>query len=266
MDLREPYEGAVCVVTGATSGNGEAVARELVRLGAEVHVLGRNIKKLREWEGLARAHQVNLADMEDLGTTLGHLPNRVDFIFHLAGNAAVGRLSEEQVHRLWRSDYTGPIQLIEHLIPRMSPGGKVGIVTSASVALGSLPEITHYQAVKREMFHWWRRNQEWAEDTFKVNLTLISMGAINTSIWDRAEGMSRVTAGVVKLIIPGPRHYAKQILEDVALGKPVSYPGVGASLAPIVNGEYQPHPWVKRAATWGTKTWFQMFPAKEVKP
>lgn len=261
MNLIEHYEGAVCVVTGATSGNGEALAKKLIRLGAEVHAIGRNQTKLSELDRLGCfVHYVDLTNPMSVVRALARLPKRIDYVFHLAGNAVVGEVSRERVVDFWRSDYYGPIQLITHLVPRMSrEGGAVGIVTSAACALGDIEEVKDYQAVKRELVKWWWSSQKWAARN-NTSLTLISMGAINTRIWDRAEGMSHITAGVVSMVIPGAERYTKQILEDVALKKLVSYPGVGASMAPVIDGEYRPRPVVRNLATSFTKVWFGFFP------
>lgn len=261
MNLTDYYEGTVCVVTGATSGNGEALAKKLIKLGAEVHALGRNQTKLSELDQIGCfVHYTELNNHGSISRTLDRLPKRIDYVFHLAGNAVVGEVSPQKLDDFWESDYRGPTQLLAHLVPRMhKEGGAVGIVTSASCAMGDIKEVRHYQSVKREMVKWWWGNQRWAEN-FNTSLTLISMGAISTSIWSRAEGMSTVTAGLVSMVIPGAEHYTKQILEDVALKKLVSYPGVGASWAPVVDGEYCPRPMIKNMSTAFTKAWFNLFP------
>ena len=260
MIWKDRYKDAVCVVTGATSGNGEAVARELVHLGADVHVIGRNYKRMLEWTKVAHVHPTELGNPDSVMSTLRQLPRQVDYLFHLAGNAVLGDVSPEAQKSFLQSDYHGPVTLLDGLCPRMNRGGGVGIVSSASVALHSIPDIQYYQYVKGKMTRWWWNNQDRFLDR-EVGCTLISMGFINTGIWKRVEGLPRITSQLVRLVMPGPMSYAKMILEDVAYNVPVSYPGVGASLAPLIHGKYQPHPLALEAVTWAAETWFDLFPA-----
>ena len=75
------YAGAKVVVTGAASGMGEAAARLLVDLGAEVHALDVRPVKV----GAAQAIATNLADRGSIDAAVGQLPNRIDALFHCAG-------------------------------------------------------------------------------------------------------------------------------------------------------------------------------------
>src|SRR5437764_132167 len=48
MSRRRSFEGARCLVTGASSGLGRAIAAHLVRAGAKVLMTGRSIERLEE--------------------------------------------------------------------------------------------------------------------------------------------------------------------------------------------------------------------------
>lgn len=255
-DLAHRFENRICVVTGATSGNGLAVVRVLLKMGARVHALGRNQERLFTL-GLAGAetYTTDLSDKASIDKTLALLPERIDFVFHLAGNALVGDATDDEVARFWESDYFGPVRLLEGLKPRMNPGGGMGVVTSASAHLGEVRAIRYYQRVKNQMVSWWGQHY----DSFQaqgVGLTLISMGVINTGIWDKTKHLPALTRPLVRSAFPGPEKYVSQILEDVALHRLVSYPGVGAKLFPVDDCLQGVTP---ALAAILIKSWFWMF-------
>lgn len=256
-DLASRYENRVCVVTGATSGNGEAVVQALLKMKARVHALGRNQERLLALAlAGAETYTMDLSHRSSITTALTRLPEGIDYVFHLAGNALVGDVSDEEVATFWQSDFYGPVQLLEGLKSRIYAGGGIGVVTSVSALLDYIEPVKHYQDVKRAMVSWWYGNQEWFEHR-RVGSTLISMGAINTGIWKRTESLPSLTERMVRTFIPGPEKYAPQILEDVALHQPVSYPGVGAKLFPVDD---RPTPGVRvTLATNAIKSWFWMF-------
>lgn len=255
MNLREKYEGTVCVVTGATSGNGEAVAFELLHLGAHVHALGRNRVKLRALGNRgAQPYRCDFANSEDIEWVLTALPPRVDYVFHLAGNAILGsRVEDEMVLR--QTDLTGPVALLKGLRPRMS-GGTVAVVTSASAGMDDIPGLRVYQTVKREMVEWWRESRE-GYSFSGINLMLISMGFIYSGIWGRVAGGTGWSKPLVQFG-PGPQWFVTGILKDAAARRPVSYPGMGARLLPVFKGEYRPRWWAKTAMTTSARLWIRL--------
>ena len=67
MNNTTDLTGRTCLVTGATSGHGEAVARALARMRADVVLLGRSTEKCR------RVHSAHLPEA-GAGRAHGHLP------------------------------------------------------------------------------------------------------------------------------------------------------------------------------------------------
>jgi len=257
MKLRDEYDGAVCVVTGATSGNGEALAHHLHRLGADVHGIGRNREKL---EALCRrrirAYRADLSDPEDIAFLLSHLPGHIDFVFHMAGNSMTGH-HPDQVRRLRESDFIGPTRLLDGLVRRMS-SGTVAVNTSASAAMRDVPRLLTYQTVKREMVEWWATSRDFYFESHGVNLMLISMGLISTPI--RLQGSRGRSEWLVKkLPVPGPRWWTRRILRDAALKRPVSYPGLGAKLGKLdLQGQYKINRLVDKASAVSADLWLRL--------
>jgi NAD(P)-dependent dehydrogenase (short-subunit alcohol dehydrogenase family) len=82
--------GKICLVTGATSGIGQATAHALARLGATVVILGRNPEK-----SAATAAQVNQACKK---------PNADCLLADLSSQAAVRRMAQQFKERYQRLD------------------------------------------------------------------------------------------------------------------------------------------------------------------
>ena len=75
------YAGKRVVIAGCHSGMGEATARELVRLGAEVH--GVDIKPSPV--ALAAFHEVDLRDTAGIDAALQRIGGPIDASFYCAG-------------------------------------------------------------------------------------------------------------------------------------------------------------------------------------
>ena len=254
--LQDHYEGAICVVTGATSGNGEALTHHLRKLGATVYGVGRNPEKLgnlnQHWN--VNAVRADLSLPGDVDRLIAQLPDRIDFVFHMAGNAVLG---EDRVDDLRQSDLLGPIQLLDGLLSKMSPGGVIAVNTSGAAALGYISRLGAYQKVKREMVQWWADNRERYAD-HDVHLMLVFMGFIYTGIWSRAKGgtgLSRVLAQFG----PGPRWYTRGILRAAVRKLPVAYPGLRTGIARVnEQGGYDEKPLAKQVVTTVVDTWLRL--------
>jgi dehydrogenase/reductase SDR family member 12 len=124
-----PMEGRVALVTGATSGIGLATAMALARLGAEVHLVGRDPDRgaaaLRAAEaaspGRAHLHLIDLSDASAVaafGVSLGDTTARLDALVHNAG--ALTRTYQttlDGVERTLATHVLGPYLLTAALAP-----------------------------------------------------------------------------------------------------------------------------------------------------
>lgn len=118
------YAGATVVVTGAASGMGEAAARLLVDLGAEVHALDVRPVKV----GAAQAIATNLADRGSIDAAVGQLPKRIDALFHCAGLPGPPFTSLETM----LVNFVGLRHLTESALPRIPEGGAIAAITSVA--------------------------------------------------------------------------------------------------------------------------------------
>lgn len=80
------YSDKVCVVTGAASGMGRALAEILVDLGANVYALDRIESTV---EGLSASIVANLGDKDSIDEAFSLLPQSIDRFFGVAGVSGV---------------------------------------------------------------------------------------------------------------------------------------------------------------------------------
>ncbi|MFE1665775.1 coniferyl-alcohol dehydrogenase [Microbacterium sp. P02] len=116
------YRGTRVVVTGCSSGVGEAAARALVDLGAEVFGLSRR----RPTFPIAQFHSVDLASVDSVDHATSLLSGPVDALFNCAG--APPTLSSREILKV---NFLGPRLLTERVIEIMPPGGAIANVSSS---------------------------------------------------------------------------------------------------------------------------------------
>ena len=130
--------GASVLLTGASGGIGEAIARELAGRGARLVLSGRRGDVLEELAGEldARAIAADLAD-EGQVTHLAHDAGEVDILVANAALPAAGRIEGftlEQVDRALDVNLRAPIVLAHALLPGMLARHRGHLVFISSIA------------------------------------------------------------------------------------------------------------------------------------
>jgi NAD(P)-dependent dehydrogenase (short-subunit alcohol dehydrogenase family) len=152
--------GKVAVVTGASSGIGEATARELAARGASVVLAARAVGRL---EGLRReisapggAALAVETDVSDRGSVEAMVRRAVgefgslDVLVNNAGLGLSGRISEvrtEDVRHVFEVNTLGPLNCIQAALPHMGEGGRIVNVSSV-VGKRAIPKVGAYCATK----------------------------------------------------------------------------------------------------------------------
>jgi len=121
------------LVTGASSGIGEAIVLRLLRDGWRVTGVSRRRPDI---ESPAFAHlPLDLADLDALEPALaGHAP---DALVHAAGLLRVGGVGECQPadeETMWRLHVAGAARLAGLLAPRMGAGGRIVLIGSRTAS------------------------------------------------------------------------------------------------------------------------------------
>jgi len=132
-------EGRIALVTGASSGIGEATVRALAAAGFDTISAARRLDRL---EALAdevggRALRLDVADPESVAALADEI-DTVDVLIHSAGGALglepVAEADEENWRQMWESNVAGVMRVTKALLPALRDGRDPQIVIVGSVA------------------------------------------------------------------------------------------------------------------------------------
>ena len=156
--MERSLKGKVAVVTGASSGIGEATVLELAARGASVVAAARSVDKLEDLARRAASYGVlvaeaDVADRESVEAmvelTVEKL-GRVDVLVNNAGLGLSGRVSElrpEDLRYIFEVNTIGPLNCVQAALPRMGRGGRI-INVSSVVGKRAIPKVGGYCSTK----------------------------------------------------------------------------------------------------------------------
>lgn len=173
------------VVTGASSGIGEATARELAKQGYHVYVGARRVDRLHRLAEEIGGTAVELDVTSDESVrALGEAVERVDVLVNNAGGAKglapVAEADLDDWRWMWETNVLGTLRVTKTLLPKLIASGDGLIVTVTSVAAftaydngSGYTSAKHAQAV----LHRTLRGELLGQP---VRLTEIAPGAVET--------------------------------------------------------------------------------------
>jgi hypothetical protein len=159
MSLPPPSSTGTAVVTGASSGIGSDIARELSRRGYTVTLVARGLTRLQavadELPTRAEAIACDMADADARAALVAEIENRgltVDVLVNNAGLSTVGPASGDDPAaeiNVIRVNCEAVVDLTTRVLPGMLTRGAGGILTTASTAaFQPLPGQAVYAATK----------------------------------------------------------------------------------------------------------------------
>lgn len=217
--LRRALHGKTVLITGASSGIGEALAYLLAHTNTHMILVARKSEKLltMKWEielGTAKvsvfpADLRNEKEMEELLAFLHQLPEGIDFVVSNAGisiNRSINH-SLERYHDFTRTmgiNYFAPVQLLLSTIPLLERNkGQVINISTINALLLPIPYWAAYQASK-SAFDIWFRSAAPELNTMGISTSSIYLPLVKTP-------MIRPTVAYEKTPAMCPKHVAKII-------------------------------------------------------
>jgi short-subunit dehydrogenase len=193
-------ESRIALVTGASSGIGAALARELAQRGMTVGIVARRHDRLVEVLEACRVHapgsQMWAADLSDpdaaaaLAVSAWDALGHIDVLVNNAGvpmRKTIPNISAQDVERVMRINFLSSTAMTLAVIPRMLARASGTIVNVASIAgrFGVTTEAA-YSASKFAMCGW---SEGIAADLAGtgVKVRLILPGTIDTELWDQPD-------------------------------------------------------------------------------
>jgi short-subunit dehydrogenase len=221
----------VAVVTGASSGIGEATARRLAREpGAELVLVARRQERLRaladELRVPASYVAVDLTDEDAQGRVLAHIEehhHRLDLLVNNAGAAwrgTFGDVGHANVARTMSLNFDAVVRLTEALLPLLRRSAPSAIVNVASTAgRVSRPGSGAYSASKFALVGW-TDSLHAEEKRHGVHVGMVLPGFIATEGFPAAELREKA---LTRWIVSKPEKVAEAIVDTGLRGRAERY-------------------------------------------
>jgi len=203
--MKKSFENKVALVTGGTSGIGEAASLQLARAGAKVVVAGRRenegqavVKAIENAGGQALFVKTDVsreADVKALVDKTVARFGRLDFAFNNAGvEGTAGVTTDKQTEENYRHTFDinvlGLLFSMKHEIPAILNNGGAIVNTSSVVGQIGMPGFGVYTASKHAVNGLTRSAAlEYAKQGVRVNA--VAFGTIQTPMVDRMVGEAK---------------------------------------------------------------------------
>ena len=217
------FKNKVVVITGASSGIGEAAAEQFAKKGANIVLVARRKDRLEEVEKKLSKYSIKIlvqvCDVSDkkqvkqMSETVIDTFSKIDILVNNAGFVIYGKVEElsiEDIESQMQTNYFGMINCTKHFLPHFLKQNSGHMVNVASVG-GSfgIPGIASYCATKFAMLGFSEGLRHELHET-NVGVTVVSPIMVRTALFDhpsfknftkRATGISLSSETVANAII-----------------------------------------------------------------
>lgn len=210
-------KGKRVLITGASRGIGESLARAFAGAGATVALVARTEAALRALavELGGSFHVADLSDPAQVAELIERIEGEigpVDVLVNNAGVESIGGFTDgpgDDLRRVTEVNYLAPAELCRHAIPRMLRRGGGHIVNVSSLAgCVALPGLVTYSASKAALSHFTAGLRADLRG-LPIRTTLVELGRIPTDMRARGENYAPTADSFARL-------YRMQLLVDVS--------------------------------------------------
>jgi short-subunit dehydrogenase len=274
------YRGKTALVTGASSGIGEAFAREIAARGMDVILVARSEDRLRELaDEVSREHDIRAevvrADLgeEDGASTvseaLGRRARMIDLLVNNAGFGSYGPfgvLDPRRQHQEFVINVGTVVDLTRAVLPGMLDKGEGAIINVAStMAFQPGPYMAVYGASKAFVLSF--SEALWAEYRKQgVRVLAFCPGPVATGFWGAQGGDPRFASTLVSL--DDAERVVRVALKALERGRPYVVPGLRNYLF-AQGSRFTPRAWVARLSELSMRprrSFYQRAPESEPRP
>lgn len=204
------YKGKRVIVTGCFSGMGEATAKLLLSLGAEVHGLDYKDSALP----LASFHNVDLRDPASIDAAVAGIGGKVDALFNCAGLPQSFPAMD-----VMKVNFIGLRHLTEQVLPLMGPGGAIVSIASTGGMGWSRRIPTNMEFVTTKGFDaaiaWCEANMDTVKEGY-------SFSKENVIVWTQFMGAHLIKKGIrINCTLPSPTQTPMMAAFEATSGKDV---------------------------------------------
>jgi short-subunit dehydrogenase len=250
--LPEPSQSATALVTGASAGIGEAIARELAARGHGVTLVARRADRLRTLAGeLSDSHRIRAeaidADLEDAAAR-GRLAARIEAhgleVGVLVNNAGFGdsrnfaATRRERLVAMLRVNCEALLDLQARYLPGMVERGCGAVINVASTAaFQPIPGTATYAATKAFVLSLSEAVHQELRGT-GVSVTAVCPGPVKTE-FTQVAGIAHAEDQLPGLFWTDSAAVAKAAVDAAEQGRRVVVPGL-LNRAGAVTGQHTP--------------------------
>lgn len=205
--------GKTALVTGASSGMGAAIAKELAKQGAQVLLLARNEARLKQVEteikaagGQARFYCVDLGDAQAVSGAAKRIQTEVgtpDILVNNAGSGCWKSMQDTSSDEAWQMmelPYFAAFNITRAFLPEMLKRNTGHIVNMSSVGSRFVwPGATAYLAARWAVRGFTEALRADLYDT-KIGVTLYESGVVNSPYWEHNPGSRERVPKIAKMI------------------------------------------------------------------
>lgn len=189
------YKGKRVIVSGCFSGMGEATAKILLDLGAEVHGLDFKQSTLP----LASFNQIDLRDPATIEAGVAKIGGRIDGLFNCAGLAGGGAFPPMDTFKV---NFIGTRHLTDTVLPLMGPGSAIVSIASTGGLGWSRRIPVHMELLMTQGF---QAAVDWAEAHMDQVAEGYAFSKEAVIVWTQFMGAQLIKKGIrINCSLPSP--------------------------------------------------------------